>query len=236
MVLLSVKVCLSVPSAHHHHHKGKLPAHNCTLTQETEVVEVCTPTFSKDCEEVTIPAKKIVYKKECFRVKKTTCKEYVDKVENTICPFAYKEKSQDAEAVGAVAKYSVKCVDQMVTVCSPGYNYGVNCKEVKQQTCYNAPRLEPAARDEKVVSPQGDKVCEDKSIKLPRLSCKETASDVCIDVPNVEEYELDEKVCRTVLGEPQCEQVTLSLPQEGCSEMIYGYTHENPHHHHPHHL
>lgn len=148
-------------------------------------------------------------------------------VDNTICPYVYEELKQAVEPVGTDATYSIRCVDQMVTVCQPGYEHGVHCKEVHQQTCHNSPRTEKRSQDGKLVGYTPLQQCVNKNINLPRVKCEETDTNVCINIPDVEEMKREEQVCKTVLGSPSCEQVELTLPREGCTEMIYGYTHQH---------
>ena len=107
----------------------------------------------------------------------------------------------------------------------------MTCKDVPQETCYNAPVLEDDVVDVTVTHPQPDDVCVDKDIEVVRVSCEDVTEEKCISVPEVLEGEVTEEVCRVELGEPDCQEVVLELPQEGCREIVYGYAHGHGHGH-----
>merc|ERR1712032_1411545 len=105
------------------------------------------------------------------------------------------------EAVTVRVEYTTPCVTQIVTVCDPGYSYDeVKCKDVEQETCYNAP-------------------------ELVRVSCEDLTAEKCVTVPEVEEAEQEVEVCRQEIGAPKCDTVSLELPKEHCIEIVYGYAH-----------
>ena len=202
------------------------PTENCTVSTVSLTGETCTPTFTQVCEPVTILAKVVVDKEQCYPVTKTVCTDQVVVVPNEICVYKYEALSIETEASTVSVSYSTPCVTQMVTVCAPGYGYEeVNCKDVEQETCYNAPELSEDVQPRTVVVPEPQKVCQDKPIDLVTVQCEDITSEKCITVPEVIEEELTEEVCRTELGEPDCNEVTLDLPKESCIELVYGYTH-----------
>jgi len=231
VLLILAGVCWGLPSAPHHppHHHNKFPSLNCTVEEVEEIAEVCTPSFTTVCEPISVPVKNIVDKEQCYSVTKTVCSASTEVIANEVCVFKYSQKEEVAEAVGAAVEYSPPCSKQMVTVCSPGYDYGVNCKEVEQETCYNQPEVVPAPEDRTVAYPEPADVCVDRDIQLPRISCEDIVSEVCITVPEVEEATAELEVCRTELGAPDCQEVGLSLPKEQCIEIVYGYTHGYDH-------
>jgi len=127
---------------------------------------------------------------------------------------------------------------QMVTVCDPGYNaygYGheIHCKEVAQETCYNAPELAEDIQPQTVVFPEPAKTCVQKPIDLVVVTCDDVVTEKCITVPEVEEGEEVHEVCKPQLGEPDCNPVVLELPKERCIEIVYGYAHGYGEHHSP---
>merc|ERR1712098_961042 len=208
-----------LPAPHHGygHTKFEYPKHNCSIEQVEEEGETCTPTFTTVCEPVTIVVKKIVDKE--------------------LCVYAYQAKEVATEAKTVEVVYTTPCTTQMVTVCEPGYQpygYGheIHCKEVAQETCYNAPTLEDDVQPQTVQFPDPVKECVQKPIDLVVVSCEDLVSEKCITVPEVEEEEETQEVCRTELGEPDCNTVTLDLPRERCIEIVYGYAHgyEGSHH------
>jgi len=220
------------------HPKHEYPKHNCTVEQVEEEGETCTPTFTTVCEPVTVVVKRIVDKEQCYPVTRTVCSESVEVVPNEICVYAYQAKEVPTEAKTVAVVYTTPCTTQMVTVCEPGYQpyggYGhdVHCKEVAQETCYNAPTLEDDIQPQTVQFPEPIKQCVNKPIDLVVVSCEDLVEEKCIIVPEVEVSEETHEVCRTELGEPDCNTVTLDLPKERCIEIVYGYAHgyESGHH------
>merc|ERR1712025_948800 len=228
-------------TAPHHgygHPKHEYPKHNCTVEQVEEEGETCTPTFTTVCEPVTVVVKRIVDKEQCYPVTRTVCSESVEAVPNEICVYAYQAKEVPTEAKTVAVVYTTPCTTQMVTVCEPGYQpyggYGhdVHCKEVAEETCYNAPTLEDDIQPQTVQFPEPIKQCVNKPIDLVVVSCEDLVEEKCIIVPEVEVSEETHEVCRTELGEPDCNTVTLDLPKERCIEIVYGYAHgyESGHH------
>eukprot|EP00095_Tigriopus_kingsejongensis_P008668 snap_masked-scaffold72_size415059-processed-gene-1.9 protein:Tk08668 transcript:snap_masked-scaffold72_size415059-processed-gene-1.9-mRNA-1 annotation:"hypothetical protein" len=75
--------------AHHHqsaHHEPKYayekPKHNCTVEDVTEEVEVCTPAFKTECEDIELPIKTITDGEYCYDVARTVCTESIEEVAN----------------------------------------------------------------------------------------------------------------------------------------------------------
>ena len=192
-----------------------------------ENAETCTPTFTTICEDVTVAVIKVVDREQCFPVTKTVCSESVSTVPNEICVYQYGPKTVDTTAKTVSVVYTTPCVDQRVTVCDPGYGYGhdVHCKEVAQETCYNAPALEDDIQPVAVIFPEPAEVCVQKPISLVVVSCEDLTEEKCILVPEVEEGTEVHQVCSPQLGEPDCQDIVLDLPKERCIEIVYGYAH-----------
>merc|ERR1712106_622555 len=115
------------------------------------------------CEDVTVAVKRIVDVEQCYPVTRTVCTESVETIPNEICVYTYGPKDIETEAKTVSVVYTTPCVTQMVTVCDPGYQqygYGheVHCKEVAQETCYNAPELEDDIQPQTLVVPEPAKV------------------------------------------------------------------------------
>ena len=101
----------------------------------------------------------------------------------------------------------------------------MKCKDVEQETCYNAPELVEAIQPVTVTVPEAEEVCEDKPLEVVRVSCEEVTSEKCVTVPEVELGEEVVEVCRPELAAPDCDTVSLDLPKEHCIEIVYGYAH-----------
>ena len=200
--------------------------HNCTISTVTLTGETCTPTFTKVCEDITLVAKVVVDKEQCYPVTRTVCAARTEVVPNEICVYKYEPLAIETEAVTATVSFTTPCVTQIVTVCEPGYGYDeVQCKDVEQETCYNAPQLEEDIQPRTVVVPEPQKVCQDKPVNLVIVECEDITAEKCITVPEVIEEEVIEQVCRTELGEPDCNEISLDFPKESCIELVYGYAH-----------
>merc|ERR1712058_154467 len=147
-------------------------------------------------------------------------------------------KTVDTTAKSVSVLFTTPCTTQMVTVCDPGYNaygYGhdIHCKEVAQETCYNAPELAEDIQPQTVVFPEPIKTCVQKPIDLVVVTCDDVVAEKCITVPEVEEGEEVHQVCKPELGEPDRNPVVLELPKERCIEIVYGYAHGYGEHHSP---
>merc|ERR1712158_45156 len=59
--------------------------------------------------------------------------------------------------------------------------------------------------------------------------CKEVAQETCYNVPVVEDDVEAVDKCVTVLADPDCQAVELTLPKQSCVELVYGYA-ETAHH------
>ena len=68
------------------------PKHNCTLETLTETAETCVPTFTTQCEDVTVIVKKVEDQSLCYPVTKTVCTESTETVANEICVYEYSAK------------------------------------------------------------------------------------------------------------------------------------------------
>ena len=108
----------------------------------------------------------------------------------------------------------------------PGYSYDeVKCKDVEQETCYNAPELVEEIQPVTNTVAEAEEVCESKPLEVVRVSCEDLTAEKCVTVPEVEEAEQEVEVCRQEIGAPKCDTVSLELPKEHCIEIVYGYAH-----------
>jgi len=222
--------------APHHGYGYEEPKHNCSVVDVTEIAEVCTPTVVTTCNDVSLPIKIIVDEPYTYTVKKTVCVETVEEVPQEVCTYSYKQVEEGTVAKTVEVSFE-KIVDvQMVTVCQPGHHgyggyghggYGHNyCKEVAQETAYNAPVVTPVDIPVTVAYPAPEKTCVDKPISLPVVQCSTLEEERTILVPTVQDSEVVVAKCTAGLGEPDCQKVELTLPKQVCVELVYGYAHE----------
>ena len=125
------------------------PKQNCSVVDEVLRAEICTPSFQTECVTENISIKKIVTRPYCFEFAKTECEESEETIDNEICVYEYQPEDRAATAKTVKVTFDKECKTQMVTVCDPAYasyhgyhhGYGAHCKEVKQTTCYNTPKV-----------------------------------------------------------------------------------------------
>ena len=125
------------------------PKQNCSVVDEILRAEICTPSFQTECVTENISIKKIITRPYCFNLAKTECEDSEETIENEICVYEYTPEDRAATATTVKVTFDKECQTQMVTVCDPAYasyhgyhhGYGGHCKEVKQTTCYNTPKV-----------------------------------------------------------------------------------------------
>merc|ERR1712088_866316 len=204
--------------------KYEHPKHNCSVTDVVEKAEVCTPALKTKCTSEELEIKRVLDTEQCYIVTRTVCSVSTETI----------------AAKTAEVSFEKQCKKQMVTVCQPaqyGYGhaygehaYGENlCKEVAQETCYNVPVVTTVEPPVDVTFPEPVKACVNKPIVLPRISCEDLSEEKCITVPKVEDDVEAVDKCVTVLADPDCQAVELTLPKQSCVELVYGYA-ETAHH------
>ncbi len=217
------------PAYHQPHYGYEEPKHNCTVQDVTEQAEVCTPTVQTTCESVEVAIKRIVPGEYCYEVASTVCTESEETFDNEVCTYNYEKKYEDTTAKTVEVTFKRETNVQMVTVCQPHHGYGYHsyghqyCKEVAQETVYNVPVVTPVDVPVRVGYPEAAKTCVNKPITLPRVTCETKTEQKCVEQPEVQDDTETLEKCTTELGEPDCQQVELSLPKQACVELVYGY-------------
>merc|ERR1712071_209978 len=162
-----------------------------------------------------------------------------EEIDNEICTYSYEPKTETTTAQNVEVSFEKECDTQMVTLCDTvkvgygngygnGYGKGYKhvCKQVEQETCRNVPVVTPVQPPVGVTYPEPIETCVNKPISLPRISCEDLVENRCITVPEVEEVTDSVDLCETKLGAPACQDVELTLPQQVCIEMVYGFSHD----------
>ena len=125
-----------------------------------------------------------------------------------------------------------------VTTCSPtGYTrpYGGGhakgsgehqyCREEYQTQEYRLPKVEePDEVYVEVAAPEPRKECRTVATELTEVVCKDVSREVCIDLAKYEDAKDTVERTEAILGEPDCAQITLTLPTEACRKE-QGYHH-----------
>ena len=138
-------------------------------------IKVCTPTIEKDCHKVRVKSRSIETRESCVEVVRTVCEESEEVVDNEVCYYVYNKESLDTEASTVEVEYAVKCEEETVNTCPPqsGYGYNSYCKNKKMDVCYNVPKVNPAKTSVTVSFPVAEKKCENKPVKIPKVTCNE---------------------------------------------------------------
>ena len=62
--------------------------------------------------------------------------------------------------------------------------------------------------------------------QLPRVECEESVEERCFKFIRLEPVTKTIEVCNTMLAEPKCNKVTVSLPAQKCVEELKSYKEE----------
>jgi len=219
------------PATYHAAPVYHTPKQNCSVVDEVAKVKVCTPAFETKCSSVDLTVKTIVDKEQCQDITRTVCTVSDEVVENNICVYSYEKQSESTLATTVKVTYAKECSKQYVTVCQPGRGYGgyqqsygqQYCKQQPQNTCYNVPKVTKAEKKVSVVFPSPVKSCTNKPISVPRVSCEDLIENKCITVPDVKDEVKSVEKCEVALAEPSCQYVSLTLPKQVCTELVYGH-------------
>ena len=104
-----------------------------------------------------------------------------------------------------------------------GHGYGHSCEEIKQDACYNQPKVESDETELTLVLPMPQRKCESKTVELPNIDCKVSTEEKCINVPIAVPRPITVQKCTPEIGAPKCREVELVLPKQVCKDLIVGY-------------
>ena len=195
---------------------------------------MCTPALDTVCTPIELSRKSIKDVEQCYTVTRTVCTESTEEIDNEVCTYSYQPKTEATTAKTVEVSFNKECENMMVTVCQPNAGYGYHayghnyCKEVAQETCYNVPVLTVVEPAVDVIYPEPIKTCVNKPISLPRISCEDLSEEKCITVHEIEVVSEAFEKCVTILTDPACQAVELTLPKQVCKEINYGYAEDTP--------
>merc|ERR1712244_146432 len=192
---------------------GYQPEFYCRDTNTSVYAEVCLPAFTEKVTPVTLAVKEVVDNDYCFDRVLTVCEETSTTVEREICTYEYER--EEVTACGA-SGYG-----------SPGYGHGEHqyCREEYQTQAYKVPLVTvPLEQSCSLAYPAPKKVCVTKAIEITEVKCEDKIENKCFNVAKFADAEntVDQK--EVVIGEPSCEQITLTLPTQACQKSS-GYPH-----------
>merc|ERR1712018_1087456 len=212
---------------------GYAPEFTCRDTNTSIYAEVCVPAFTEKVTPVTLAVKEVVDNDYCFDRVLTVCEETSTTVEREICTYEYEREDVTAPCTTTQVTYDEKSETMKVTTCgasgygSPGYGHGEHqyCREEYQTQAYKVPLVTvPLEQSCSLAYPAPKKVCVTKAIEITEVKCEDKIKNKCFNVAKFADAEntVDQK--EVVIGEPSCEQITLTLPTQACQKSS-GYPH-----------
>ena len=228
VLLVSVSVSLSVEAASPGYgHPG--PHLVCRDTNQTIQAEICVPAFADKVTPITLAVKEVVDNDYCFDRVLTVCEETSTVVEREICTYVYEKEDVTAPCTTTQVTYEDKSETMKVTACgAAGYGYGHHgygqgehqvCREEYQTQAYKVPLVTaPLEVSCSLSYPAPKEVCVTKSIEITEVKCEDKIENTCFNVAKFVDATNTVEQVETVIGEPSCEQITLSLPTQSCSK------------------
>merc|ERR1711970_283745 len=214
---------------------GYAPEFYCRDTNTSVYAEVCVPAFTEKVTPVTLAVKGVVDNDYCFDRVLTVCEETSTTVEREICTYVCGREDVTAPCTTTQVTYDQKSETMKVTACgasgygSPGYGHGHGehqvCREEYQTQAYKVPLVTvPLEQTCSLAYPAPKKVCVTKAIEITEVKCEDKIENKCFNVAKFADAEntVDQK--EVVIGEPSCEQITLTLPTQACQKSS-GYPH-----------
>lgn len=212
----------------------------CRDTNTSIYAEVCVPGFTNENKPVELNVKNVVEGEFCYTQTQSVCEETTKNVEREICTYSYGQRVEKLDATTTQVTYEDKSETMKVTTCSPShykqpYNpYGPHahkesgehqyCREEYQTQAYRVPKVdEPLSVQVDGNVPEPKQECTKLTLEVTEVVCNDVEVEKCIKVAELEEAKVSADQSEVVLGEPDCAQVTLSLPTEVCSKHGYGH-------------
>merc|ERR1712123_135820 len=234
MMYVFISALIAVASAAVHTPAyGYAPEFYCRDTNTSVYAEVCVPAFTEKVTPVTLAVKEVVDNDYCFDRVLTVCEETSTTVDREICTYVYEREDVTAACTTTQVTYEEKSETMKVTACgasgygSPGYGHGEHqvCREEYQTQAYKVPLVTaPLELSCSLAYPAPKKVCVTKAIEITEVKCEDKIENKCFNVAKFADATntVDQK--EVVIGEPSCEQITLTLPTQACQKSS-GYPH-----------
>merc|ERR1711976_935080 len=209
---------------------GYAPEFYCRDTNTSVYAEVCVPAFTDKVTPVTLAVKEAVDNDYCFDRVLTVCEETSTTVDREICTYVYEKEDVTAPCTTTQVTYEQKSETIKVTACGPagGYGYGHHgygqgehqvCHEEYQTQVYKVPLVTaPHEVTCALAYPAPKQVCVTKSIEITEVKCEDKIENRCFNVAKFADATNTVEQVETIIGEPKCDQVTLSLPTQACSK------------------
>merc|ERR1719486_1619255 len=203
---------------------GYGPQIHCRDTTNSVNAEVCVPAFTEKVTEVTLAVKEVEDNDYCYEQIKTLCEVTETINQHELCTYSYAPKTDILPAQVTQVTYEEKSETMKVTNCKAS-GYGDHykgehqvCGEEYQTQAYKVPLVTaPLDITVELTNPEPVVTCVTKDIILTEVKCADVVSERCFNVArlvdNVNVFEQQE----IIIGEPNCNPVTLELPTQSCT-------------------
>merc|ERR1711970_456301 len=219
---------------------GYAPEFYCRDTNTSVYAEVCVPAFAETVTPVTLAVKEVVDNDYCFDRVLTVCEETSTIVEREICTYVYEKEDVTTPCTTTQVTYEEKSETMKVTACgAAGYGYGHHgygtgehqvCREEYQTQAYKVPLVTaPLEVTCSLSYPAPKKVCVTKEIEITEVKCEDQVENECFNVAKFVDATNTVDQQEIVIGEPSCEQITLTLPTQACQKQ-HAPVHHVAHH------
>jgi len=209
---------------------GYEPQVYCRDTNTSVYAEVCVPAFTSKVTPVTLAVKKVVDNQYCYEQIRTVCEETNRVQPRKICTYNYESVKETLGATTTQVTYETKSETMKVTTCAPsGYgqpHYGAGehqyCREEYQTQSYKVPVVTtPLDVEVELAAPQPVQNCVTYDITITEVVCKDIKEEKCFNVAKFVDDVNTIDQTEIILGEPKCDDVTLTLPTKACSKNHY---------------
>merc|ERR1711971_657341 len=214
---------------HHAPAYAPAPAYTCRDTNTSVYAEVCVPAFTNVETEVVLDVKVVEDNDYCYEQITTVCSLTTKTSSHELCTYSYQDKTDTLAARITEVGYVDKSETMKVTSCKPsgyGDHYGAGehqyCREEYQTQAYKVPTVDtPLDITVDLTNPEPIKTCVIKEIVLTEVVCEDIVEQKCFNVAELVDAANVVDQVEIILGEPNCNAVTLTLPTKACKKSHY---------------
>merc|ERR1712106_1214251 len=145
--------------------------------------------------------------------------------------YVYEREDVTAPCTTTQVTYDQKSETMKVTACNAkasgygqqSYGHGKGehqvCREEYQTQAYKVPLVTvPLEVSCSLAYPAPKKVCVTKAIKITEVKCEDLIENKCFNVAKFADSTNTVEQKEIIIGEPSCEQITLTLPTQACAK------------------
>jgi len=208
---------------------GYGPQYHCRDTNTSVYAEVCVPAFTTKVTPIELAVKVVQDADYCYDQIVTVCTAADAIEQHELCTYSYAPLVSDLTGTVTQVTYADKSETMKVTSCKPsgyGDHYGAGehqyCREEYQTQAYKVPLVtEPLDVALQLTNPEPVKTCVVKDIVVTTVTCADEVNNVCFNVAELVDGTnvIDQQ--EVILGEPNCNPVTLTLPTKACKKSHY---------------